>query len=88
MLYKTNDVQRVQPVLTAIMQGGTWAENVYPGVRCDVPSHAYQLTFEPNPHWTEVYAPGTEIQEYYESVVGKYDVASHLKRGHQVLQAI
>ena len=23
--------------------GGTWAANIYPGVRCDVPSHSYQL---------------------------------------------
>ena len=26
--------------------GGTWFENKYPGVRCDVPSHCYQYTFE------------------------------------------
>jgi hypothetical protein len=25
--------------------GGTWAGNLYPGVRCDVPSHAYQFRY-------------------------------------------
>ncbi len=25
--------------------GGTWAENVYPGVACDVPSHLYSFSF-------------------------------------------
>jgi hypothetical protein len=28
--------------------GGTWFENRYPGVKCDIPSHVYQYTFEPN----------------------------------------
>jgi len=23
-------------------QGGTWAQNRYPGVRCDIPSHSYR----------------------------------------------
>ncbi|KAE8550489.1 hypothetical protein TMatcc_008525 [Talaromyces marneffei ATCC 18224] len=42
--------------------GGTWTQNRYPGVRCDVPSHIYQLTFAPNPRWSEYYAPGAEIR--------------------------
>lgn len=31
--------------------GGTWRENRYPGVACDVPAHHYAFTFEPNPGW-------------------------------------
>jgi hypothetical protein len=29
--------------------GGTWYENTYPGVACDIPSHLYTFTFDPNP---------------------------------------
>jgi NAD(P)-binding Rossmann-like domain len=32
--------------------GGTWRDNTYPGAACDVPSHAYSLSFEQNPHWS------------------------------------
>ncbi|CAK7233921.1 hypothetical protein SCUCBS95973_008759 [Sporothrix curviconia] len=68
--------------------GGTWWENQYPGVRCDVPSHAYQLSFAPNPHWSEFYAKGQEIREYYEGVVHKYGVDKHLHLQHEVVRAV
>ena len=29
--------------------GGTWRENTYPGIACDVPSHIYSYSFELNP---------------------------------------
>ena len=32
--------------------GGTWRDNTYPGVACDVPSHVYSFSFEPNPEWS------------------------------------
>ena len=44
--------------------GGTWRENTYPGVACDVPSHLYSYSFAPNPDWTHRYSPGPEIQAY------------------------
>ena len=31
---------------------GTWRENTYPGCACDVPSHMYSFSFEPNPDWS------------------------------------
>lgn len=34
--------------------GGTWYENRYPGCACDIPSHNYQFTWEPNPDWTNL----------------------------------
>ncbi|KAL2415483.1 FAD-binding monooxygenase moxY [Exophiala dermatitidis] len=66
---------------------GTWAENTYPGVRCDVPSHVYQLTFAPNPDWSEYYSKGSEIQKYYEGVVRDYGVAPNVRLLHEVLSA-
>ena len=54
--------------------GGTWRENTYPGLTCDVPSHAYTYSFEPNPDWTHLLPPGAEIQEYFENTVRKYGI--------------
>lgn len=52
--------------------GGTWRENTYPGVSCDVPSHAYAYSFEPNPDWSSMFAAGAEIQQYFTHVFHKY----------------
>ena len=38
--------------------GGTWRENTYPGLTCDVPSHHYTYTFERNPDWSRHLPPG------------------------------
>lgn len=54
--------------------GGTWRENTYPGVACDVPAHMYTYSFEPNPDWSHRYAHGSEIQAYFERVARKYGV--------------
>lgn len=32
--------------------GGTWWVNQYPGCACDIPSHLYSFSFEPNPDWS------------------------------------
>lgn len=57
--------------------GGTWRENRYPGVACDVPSHAYTYSFEPNPEWSNFFAYGPEIHEYFKKVYFKYGVDKH-----------
>ena len=46
--------------------GGTWHDNTYPGAACDVPSHLYCFTFEPNPNWSRRYAKQGEIKKYIE----------------------
>ncbi|KAH8704053.1 putative dimethylaniline monooxygenase [Talaromyces proteolyticus] len=68
--------------------GGTWAQNRYPGVRCDIPSHSYQFTFAPNLRWSEYYSPGPEIREYYERLVKEYGVDKSLHLQHDVVSAI
>ncbi|OAA66665.1 flavin-binding monooxygenase [Niveomyces insectorum RCEF 264] len=67
--------------------GGTWAANVYPGVRCDVPSHVYQLSFAPNLDWTEYYPKGAEIQQYYERLVAQFGLTDRFRLRHRVLRA-
>ncbi|KAI1858746.1 uncharacterized protein JN550_012496 [Neoarthrinium moseri] len=64
--------------------GGTWFENVYPGVRCDVPAHVYQTSFEPNTQWSEQFAQGAEIRDYWTGIAQKYDVYKYLRLSQKV----
>lgn len=59
--------------------GGTWRDNTYPGVACDVPSHLYGFASHPNPSWSGTYARGNEIQEYLEHVVDTEALRPHLR---------
>ncbi|WP_042298730.1 flavin-containing monooxygenase [Paraburkholderia kururiensis] len=54
--------------------GGTWRDNTYPGAACDVPSHLYSFSFEPNPAWTRAYGQQAEILEYLRHCARKYGV--------------
>ncbi|OIW24555.1 FAD/NAD(P)-binding domain-containing protein [Coniochaeta ligniaria NRRL 30616] len=63
---------------------GTWLENVYPGVRCDIPSHVYQSTFSPKLDWSDQFAPGAEIRDYWQGQARKYDVYQYTKLGQNV----
>jgi cation diffusion facilitator CzcD-associated flavoprotein CzcO len=67
--------------------GGTWRENSYPGVACDVPSHLYSFSFAPKPDWSRVFSPGGEIQEYIQDVTEKYDLRSHIRFGAKLSAA-
>jgi hypothetical protein len=49
----------------------------------DIPSHAYQYTFENNPNWSRFYAPGSEILEYLKHVVDKYGARKYMKFQHE-----
>jgi cation diffusion facilitator CzcD-associated flavoprotein CzcO len=65
--------------------GGTWRENTYPGIACDVPAHLYTYSFEPNPDWSHVFAPGDEIQRYFERVADKYGVTPIIRCGVEII---
>lgn len=59
--------------------GGTWRDNTYPGVACDVPSHLYGFSGHPNPAWSGLYARGGEIRDYLERVVSDEGLRDHLR---------
>lgn len=67
--------------------GGTWRDNTYPGVACDVPSHLYSFSFAPKPDWSMVFSPGSEIQTYVEDIAGRYALEPHLKYGKTLTRA-
>jgi cation diffusion facilitator CzcD-associated flavoprotein CzcO len=67
--------------------GGTWRDNTYPGAACDVPSHAYSLSFEPNPNWSQRYATSWEIQQYLLDVVSKWKLRDKMRLNTEIVQA-
>src|SRR6478609_10202214 len=61
--------------------GGTWRENTYPGAACDVPSHLYSYSFEPNPRWSRSYGQQDEILAYLERCATTYGLYPHIRFG-------
>lgn len=84
--------------------GGTWFENTYPGVACDIPASKfiddalwqnliarqmlYTFSFEPNPDWSKFYCSGDEISVYIERNVQKYSLDKHVILESRVLETI
>src|ERR1700722_20343379 len=58
--------------------GGTWRDNTYPGVGVDIPTFAYQFSYELKPDWTRVFARGAEVKEYVDDYVAKYGIRPHI----------
>jgi cation diffusion facilitator CzcD-associated flavoprotein CzcO len=67
--------------------GGTWRDNTYPGAACDVPSHVYSLSFEPNPGWTHKFSPSSEIQAYLLGLVEKWRLREKLRLRTEIVEA-
>ena len=67
--------------------GGTWRDNTYPGAACDVPSHVYSLSFEPNPRWSRRYSESAEIWRYLRGVVEKWQLDAHLRLNTEIVDA-
>lgn len=59
--------------------GGTWYKNTYPGAACDVPSHFYCYSFNPNPNWSRKFASQKEILQYINDTADKYDVRKYIR---------
>lgn len=58
--------------------GGTWRDNTYPGVACDVPSHLYSFSFIKNPNWSRVFPKGEEIQCYLIQCCDQEQIRPHI----------
>lgn len=67
--------------------GGVWRDNTYPGAACDVPSHLYSFSFEPNPGWSRVFAPQGEIHNYLQRCADKYGLSKYIRFGAEVASA-
>ena len=58
--------------------GGTWHINTYPGLAVDIASTTYSYSFEPNPNWSRLYAPGAELKAYAVHVAEKYNLRRYM----------
>ncbi len=67
--------------------GGTWRDNRYPGLSCDVPAHLYTYSFETNPDYSHRYARGPEIHAYFERVARKYNLYANIKFNAELVKA-
>jgi cation diffusion facilitator CzcD-associated flavoprotein CzcO len=60
--------------------GGTWRDNSYPGLCCDVPAHLYSFSFRPG-RWSRRFPPREEILGYLHGLVAEYGLGPHLRFG-------
>ncbi|KAJ8128130.1 hypothetical protein O1611_g5506 [Lasiodiplodia mahajangana] len=58
--------------------GGTWADNRYPNLSCDVVSEFYSFSFFQKPDWSEKYAKQPEILEYIHDCARHFQLESHI----------
>ncbi|KAI0860564.1 FAD/NAD(P)-binding domain-containing protein [Xylaria cubensis] len=58
--------------------GGTWADNRYPNLSCDVKSEFYSFSFFQNPDWSEKYAQQPEILDYIHDCARHFQLESHI----------
>ncbi|HEY1918468.1 MAG TPA: NAD(P)/FAD-dependent oxidoreductase [Streptosporangiaceae bacterium] len=68
--------------------GGTWHVNRYPGLAVDIPSPTYCYSFEPNPYWSRLFAPGPELKRYAERIADKYGLRTSMRFGTVVTGAV
>ena len=67
--------------------GGTWYENTYPGVACDIPSHLYTFSWDPNPDWSHYFAYGPEIQKYFEGFAKRHNSEQYMQLNSKIVEA-
>ncbi|NQV20361.1 MAG: NAD(P)/FAD-dependent oxidoreductase [Rhodospirillales bacterium] len=68
--------------------GGTWRDNTYPGLTVDILSFLYSYSYEPNPDWSRLYAPGAELKKYADHCAEKYGVRQRIKFGKAVKKTV
>lgn len=59
--------------------GGLWHTTDYPGLRCDIPSHLFSYTADPNPGWSRRYASGAEIAAYLQACADRWDLRARTR---------
>jgi cation diffusion facilitator CzcD-associated flavoprotein CzcO len=65
--------------------GGTWRENTYPGCACDIPSHMYSFSFEPNALSSQMWSGQPEILDYLKGLAVKHNLYAKTHFGQTVL---
>lgn len=66
--------------------GGTWRDNSYPGLTCDIPSQLYSFSFRPW-QWTRRFPARDEILAYLHALVAEHNLGPKMRFGHGVTAA-
>ncbi len=66
--------------------GGTWRDNSYPGLTCDIPSQLYSFSFRPW-RWSRRYPARDEILAYLHALVAEHGLGPRLRFGRGVASA-
>ncbi|HEY9244620.1 MAG TPA: NAD(P)/FAD-dependent oxidoreductase [Streptosporangiaceae bacterium] len=66
--------------------GGTWRDNTYPGLSCDIPSNLYSYSGRPG-RWTRRFPPGQEILGYLHGLCAERGLGRHFRFGAGVAAA-
>lgn len=67
--------------------GGTWQANSYPGAEVDIPTGLYSVSFIPY-QFKKTYASQSELLEYTQYIVRKFDLREHIKINQEVTRLI
>jgi 4-hydroxyacetophenone monooxygenase len=67
--------------------GGTWYRNRYPGLRVDVPSHAYSYSFIQDHKWSHLYSWQPDLLDYFRECFERFDIADHVRFNVEVTGA-
>ncbi len=72
--------------------GGTWYWNRYPGARVDIPSLQYSYQFDEKLQqeweWKERYAPQSELLDYVNHVIERFELAPDIQYNSRVESAV
>ena len=66
--------------------GGTWRDNTYPGCAVDTSILSYSLSFDPNPGWSRLFAPWSELLDYLRGLAERHGVRQDVRFGATVTE--
>jgi cation diffusion facilitator CzcD-associated flavoprotein CzcO len=67
--------------------GGTWHNETYPGLACDVWAHSYTFSYRPNPDWSASFAEQPEIERYLQTCATEFGLDPHLRLNTRITEA-
>ena len=71
----------------AAAPGGTWHNENYPGLACDVWAHSYTFSYRPNPEWSASFAEQPEIERYLQTCASEFGLDPHMRLNTCIAQA-
>ena len=71
----------------AAKPGGTWHNETYPGLACDVWAHSYTFSYAPNPDWTASFVEQPEIEAYLQKCATDFGLDPHITLDTKITEA-